>query len=281
MIKFLCSHCGQRISADESVLGTEVTCPACSQPFAANGPQNAADAAAGETATPPPLPQPPPEGRVRRISGLGCLGILSVLAIVAIIDSLLSKPSQSAQNGSAPVASNSEITDTASPVSEDDAIPAPRVNVDPVIKAKAEAGDVEAQYEVGSQLLDMKNYNKGEVMKWWLRAADNGYWKAQLRVGNEYLDNKDNERGKRYTKLAAEQGSIDAMNNLGYVERGSTGQPPNYIESLKWYRIGEIVSLQRSVNIEYVKKQIGTAEIQHAEIEANRWIENHPNITKK
>jgi TPR repeat protein len=155
------------------------------------------------------------------------------------------------------------------------------VAADPDLKAKAEAGDANAQYEVGSQLLRTKGYDKDELLNWWKQSADNGYWEAQVRMGIYYSDAKKHELAKKYTRMAAEQGSIDGMNNLAYMERGGTGLPANNIEALKWYRIAEMLGMQKSVNVEYVKKQLGSNEIQHAEIEANNWIKEHPNITKK
>ncbi len=155
------------------------------------------------------------------------------------------------------------------------------INIDPTLKAKADAGDAVAQYEVGDKLFYSEGSDMDEVRKWWMRSADNGYLKAQLAMGNYYIDNKNNKLGRKYMEMAAEQGSIDAINNMGYMERGNTGMPENKREALKWHRIAEILSERESVNVIYDKREMGSADIQQAERQAKRWLEDRPAIERK
>ena len=154
-------------------------------------------------------------------------------------------------------------------------------NIDPILKAKADAGDAVAQYEVGDKLFYAEGSDMDEVRKWWMKSADNGYWKAQLSVGNHYINNKNNKLGRKYMERAAEQGSIDAINNMGYMERGNTGMPENKCEALKWHRIAEILSEHESANVTYGKREMGSADIQRAEKLAKEWLKDRPAIAPK
>ena len=111
--------------------------------------------------------------------------------------------------------------------------------------------------------------------------ADGGDLQSQLTLGNQYLDNKDNERGRKYMLMAAEQGSVDALNNLGYIERGTTGEPVKMREALKWHRIAEILSGRASANVTFDKRDLDSGGIQYAEKEAKKWLEARPAITPK
>jgi hypothetical protein len=115
-----------------------------------------------------------------------------------------------------------------------------------------------------------------------LRAnADAGNLDAQLTVGNLYLDEKDNELGRKYMLMAAEQGSIDGINNLGYIETGVTGAPENKREALKWHRIAEILSKQESSKVKFDKRDMESSDIQYAESQARKWLADRPTITSK
>lgn len=111
--------------------------------------------------------------------------------------------------------------------------------------------------------------------------ADAGDLTAQLTLGNQYLDEKNNELGRKYMLMAAEQGSIDGLNNLGYVERGTIGNPANMREALKWHRIAEILNGQQSANVTFDKRELSSTDIAHAENEAKKWLEARPNIARR
>src|SRR5688572_13235238 len=187
MFKFSCVHCHQRISADESVGGTEVVCPSCGQTFVAA--DAIADPPESASRTPPPLP-PPPIPAVRRsfakIAGFGCLGLVAVFFVLAILSSALlptPKPSSSTAGQSSTPESTTVTEQTPKSVR---ILKEPRF--DPSLEAKAEAGDAKAQYDFSSQLRRTKGYDKDEVRKWVKRSADNGYWEAQVEMGNHYCD---------------------------------------------------------------------------------------------
>ncbi len=93
---------------------------------------------------------------------------------------------------------------------------------------KAEAGDAEAQAEVGIRYFDGQGVIKDEVeaVKWFRKAADQGDARAQNGLGVCYGKgkgvSKDYETGYMWYLLAGAQGSELARKNAGIVEKGLT-----------------------------------------------------------
>src|SRR5438067_4015311 len=79
------------------------------------------------------------------------------------------------------------------------------------IKQKAEAGDKEAQFQLGSA------YDSAQAMKWYLRSAEAGYAEAQNSVGSDLQAEKRYEDARRWYERAAAQGHALAINNLAYL----------------------------------------------------------------
>ena len=87
------------------------------------------------------------------------------------------------------------------------------------VKQKADAGDRQAQFRLGSA------YDSGtgvprdgaEAMKWYLRAAEAGYAEAQNSVGSGLQAEKRYEEARIWYERAAAQGHALAINNLAYL----------------------------------------------------------------
>jgi TPR repeat protein len=87
------------------------------------------------------------------------------------------------------------------------------------VQRKAEAGDREAQFRVGSA------YDSGvgvprdgaEAMKWYLRAAEAGHAEAQNSVGSGLQAEKRYGEARIWYERAAAQGHALATNNLAYL----------------------------------------------------------------
>ncbi len=66
----------------------------------------------------------------------------------------------------------------------------------------------------------MDNNNYEEAVKWFRKAAENGYADAQNRLGARYSNGqgviKDEEEAFRWFLKAAEQGHSKAQSNVGY-----------------------------------------------------------------
>jgi TPR repeat protein len=109
-------------------------------------------------------------------------------------------------------------------------------------KAAAEAGDKEAQYRLGFMY---QHWNAAPMdvplaVKWYKKAAEQGYPDAANQIGNIYLTGMggmkpDASEGMKFYIRGAEIGSDDAMNNLGDVYFYGWGIKPNTEHAMKWY----------------------------------------------
>jgi TPR repeat protein len=110
------------------------------------------------------------------------------------------------------------------------------------ILKKAEQGDAEAQYQIGKRYSaigqDVKQDFK-EAVKWFSKAAEQGYADAQSILGFMYLfgvgvEQNSKEAIKWYTR-AAEQGHAEAQCHLGSMYFGGiNGVERNSKEAIKW-----------------------------------------------
>ena len=110
------------------------------------------------------------------------------------------------------------------------------------IKEKAEAGDAESQFNLGSMYSQGNEVKQDyfEAFKWWNKAAEQGYVGAQSNLGFMY----DNGRGVKqnyyeafkWYRKAAEQNFADAQYNLGFMYENGEGVSKDYKEAAKWYR---------------------------------------------
>ncbi len=93
-------------------------------------------------------------------------------------------------------------------------------------------------FNKGNDYYHSGNYT--EAVKWYRKAADQGYAGAQCNLGLCY----DNGNGvtQSYTEAvkwyrkAADQGSVYAQCNLGYCYEMGNGVTQSYTEAVKWYR---------------------------------------------
>ena len=93
------------------------------------------------------------------------------------------------------------------------------------LQAQAEAGEVDAQYEMGwRHALGMEAPMDDEVALRWLKtAADNGHMLAQNNLGARYYMgdgvDRDLKQAYRYFFLAASQGDRKAGKNLDVIAK--------------------------------------------------------------
>ncbi|MBT6449506.1 MAG: PQQ-binding-like beta-propeller repeat protein [Verrucomicrobiales bacterium] len=109
-------------------------------------------------------------------------------------------------------------------------------------KAKAEAGNVDAQYNLGEM------YRKGEgveqdfkeVVKWYQKAAGQGNAPAQSNLGVMYYNGKgveqDFKEAVKWYQKAADQGNTSAQSNLGFMYANGKGVEQDFKEAVKWYQ---------------------------------------------
>ncbi|TBL79092.1 tetratricopeptide repeat protein [Paenibacillus thalictri] len=105
------------------------------------------------------------------------------------------------------------------------------------IKA-AKGGNDYAATEVGKMEMDNNNY--AEAVKWYRKAAENGYADAQNRLGVRYTNGqgveKDDYEAFRWYVKAAEQGHMKAQGNVGYCYHSGDGVSADDDKAKEWLR---------------------------------------------
>src|SRR6266545_1227698 len=110
------------------------------------------------------------------------------------------------------------------------------------IKAKAETGDAQSQYELGAAFF-FGNFgvakDEVEALKWWRKAADQNHATAQHILGLCYAKGegvaKDDVEAVKWFRKAAEQNDAKAQHDLGVCYADGEGVPKNDVESAKWF----------------------------------------------
>jgi TPR repeat protein len=110
------------------------------------------------------------------------------------------------------------------------------------LRAKAEKGDAEAQYNLG------KLYAKGlgvkedykQAAKWYRQAADRGHAGAQVALGELHEAGqgapRDHAEAAKLYRQAAEQGNAAGQYSLAALYVIGRGVPQDNAQALKWYR---------------------------------------------
>ena len=98
--------------------------------------------------------------------------------------------------------------------------------------------ELEGMYNKGKEAYDNKNYS--EAVKYFRKAAEQGYAKAQNNLGDCYYwgngVEKNYAEAVKWFKKAAEQGDAYAQCNLGYCYENGEGVTKDKTEAVKWYK---------------------------------------------
>ena len=138
------------------------------------------------------------------------------------------------------------------------------------IKAKAEAGDAEAQYNLGVMYGSGQGVEQDfkEAVKWYQKAAEQGLAGAQNTLGIMYqkgdgVEQDFKEAAKWYQK-AADQGLASAQYNLGLRYQYGKGVEQNYVTAYAWRNIAATNGNQNAQKglsqVEMTPEQITEAE---------------------
>ncbi len=110
------------------------------------------------------------------------------------------------------------------------------------LKARANAGDVSAQYQLGEAYRLGSGIEKDipQAFKWYGRAAEKGHVKAQYNLGVIYENGegikKNMVRAIEWYRLAANLGRLpDAQFRMGMQYFHGRGVRQDYIEAFNWY----------------------------------------------
>jgi TPR repeat protein len=112
------------------------------------------------------------------------------------------------------------------------------------LKAEAESGDLDAQYELGfiysglCYQCQSPKPNQSEADKWFRRAAEKGYAPAQRGLGALYsrVESVQNyTEAEKWLRKAADQGDSTAQDLLGKLYRDGKGVSQNTAEAVNWF----------------------------------------------
>ena len=111
------------------------------------------------------------------------------------------------------------------------------------VRALAEQGDIEAQFDLGLMYAKGKGVpqDRAEAMHWYRQAAEQGHVKAQFHLGSMYDwvpkgVPRDGAEAVRWYRRAAEQGDFLAPILLGDMYANGRGVAQDYIKAIQWYR---------------------------------------------
>jgi serine/threonine protein kinase len=109
-------------------------------------------------------------------------------------------------------------------------------------RARAEGGDVGAQYDLGMKYSYGQGTKRNEAaaFEWLEKAATRGHLVAQNRLGIMLTRGagvkKDEAAGARWLRKAAEQGDAAAQFNLGMMHAHGVGVTQDIAQAMQWYR---------------------------------------------
>ncbi len=110
------------------------------------------------------------------------------------------------------------------------------------LRARAEQGDAQAQYNLGVMYATGRGVpqDDAEAVRWWRLAADQGDAEAQYNLGVRYADGRgvpqDDAEAAKWFRRAAEQGAAKAQHNLGFMYENGRGVRQDYAEAVRWFR---------------------------------------------
>ncbi len=116
-----------------------------------------------------------------------------------------------------------------------------------------------------------------EAAKWFRRAAEQGYARAQLNLGILYHDGdgmpQDDKEAVRWARLAAEQGFAPAQRILGVVYEYGQGVAQDYVQAHMWYNLagGAGTPIGAVENRDKVAAKMTPAQIAEAQRLAQDW----------
>jgi len=155
-------------------------------------------------------------------------------------------------------------------------------------KAKAEARDADAQFNLGVmyyQGLGVEQDFK-EAVKWYQKAADQGFATAQSNLGFMYRQGQGVEQDfkeavKSYQK-AVNQGDAQAQSNLGLMYEEGQGVEQNNVIAYAWWNIAATNGEENAKNNKsIVAKKMTPAQIAKAGELVKEMVKNNPKLLNK
>ena len=145
------------------------------------------------------------------------------------------------------------------------------------LEAKAAKGDPESQFRLGvhHQIGLTGEADLAQAIRWFRKAAEQGYLSAQKRLGNLCLFSegvpKDETEGLKWYRKAAEQGDAESIFYVGACYNEGLAVPKDQTEAAKWWRKGADKGddgCQVNLGVAYMNGW----GVQEDEIEAVHWF---------
>jgi TPR repeat protein len=144
------------------------------------------------------------------------------------------------------------------------------------IQANASGGEPKAQYLLGRRYENGNGVRESsaQAVKWYRKAAEQGYAPAQYSLGRSYASGEGTDRNNKealeWFARAAAQGYALARNRVGLMYERGQGVTKDYIEAYKWYTLaaGAEQNVFAVANRENLARRMTPTQIQEAQIRA-------------
>jgi uncharacterized protein len=160
--------------------------------------------------------------------------------------------------------------------------------IDPTLLAKANAGDVSAQVQVGEAYEAGKGvaHDPSQAAAWYRKAADQKSISAELHLAKLYRDGsgkalpRDVEQAATWYRKAADQGDAGAQGTLGMLYTLGQGVSRSDVEAYFWLDLAASVKspdqAQYTANRQIVGTRITADELADVEERVAQWKTAHP-----
>ena len=144
---------------------------------------------------------------------------------------------------------------------------------------KARQGDTQAQNNVGVmyKLGDGVTQDYKQAVKWYRKAAEQGFAEAQYNLGEMYAVNQDYKQALKWLTKAAEQGRAEAHYKLGYFYgAGLLGFPVDREMAHMWFNIAASSGYKDAKKFrDLFAKEMSPSQIEKAQDMARKWTAKH------
>lgn len=139
--------------------------------------------------------------------------------------------------------------------------------------AAAEAGDADAQYRLGKNLMldaTMDPRKALDALQWLSRAAESGNTSAMIHLARMYRNGigalQNYDHAARWITRAAEQGDSEGMLELGRLYRDGVGVDQDVTKAYVWFnRSAALLNLDAARERDAVSRRMNEAQLQHAQ----------------
>src|SRR5262249_10640697 len=123
-----------------------------------------------------------------------------------------------------------------------------------------------------------------EAIKWYRRAAEQGFARAQNNLGVRYANgdglDQNLDEAFRWFKLAADQGNAEAIASLAGLYAGAHHLSPNYSEAYFWaliahYKAETNVDDFSEELLKELRARLSAEDAAFVEKQAQEWIQKH------